>query len=114
MLKFDQTTPDDCFRACLYSVLGRDYDWPLPVIDSEWNPEFIEAVGRAGIMIDFYPITDFQPWFPDFVIMSGIAARGHRHAVVFSVKNYSMVHDPHPSRSGLIAPDGWFVARMIQ
>lgn len=39
--------------------------------------------------------------------MSGMSPRGFRHAVV--ARNGVMVHDPHPTRGGLIGPgeDGW-------
>lgn len=42
-----------------------------------------------------------EDWMPDaLAIVSGNAERGHLHATVW--RGGEMIHDPHPSRAGLL------------
>ena len=83
----------DCLRACVASILELN---PLDVPDfALFGHQWLQA------MICY---CDFDLDTPDeakgYWIAGGMSPRGIRHAVVYLDRQ--MVHDPHPSRSGLV------------
>ena len=115
----------DCFRCCIASIL----ELPAPDVphfmiedwgkekDFTWYPKLTSWLAARGLAYFEHTIAaDFHGprWFAllaaagfdVFHVMSGVSPRA-RHSVV--ARNGVMVHDPHPSRDGLIGPgdDGW-------
>lgn len=101
----------NCFAACVASVLEAPLeDVPNFCADhapDEWWGEFTRWLDRFGMTALRFPYDgDEQVWadamvelLPDtFVLAGGPTPRGP-HCVIYC--NGHMVHDPHPSRSGL-------------
>jgi len=106
----DQTTPTNCFQACLASILE------LPIADV---PDVMNAADLPTPSHWLWPLQDWLqtlglgvlcavPQDPDFarfhsnawLIAAGHSWREHEgHAVVW--RDGAMVHDPHQARGGL-------------
>ncbi len=99
----------DCMRACVYTLLQEDIDLPHPIGEGgHYNFDFFEVLEeKTGKMLTYRP-REKEHW-PDLVIRCGMSPRNIRHAVVWCRSSGTMVHDPHPSRLGLINFDGWYV-----
>jgi hypothetical protein len=111
MKPVDQTTfgvpGGNCFSACVASLLGLPVDdVPYFMADDEWYGRFTAWCEPRGL----YPMTfrfdgpqaflNPDVWTPPgFYILGGASPRGP-HAVV--ARRHEIVHDPHPSRDGLI------------
>lgn len=96
----------DCWSACIASLL----EIPLSEVphfvrhdsQDEINAEMAAWMGRRGFL--YLTISTSGGWTPGehvFAIASGPGPRGHRHCVVWQ-GGRGMVHDPHPSRAGLV------------
>jgi len=96
--------PGNCFAACVASL------FELPV---EEVPHFVAIGGNEfwNVMLEwmrprgFYAISvPYSPHFytPVITIVSGRGPRGFDHSVLW--QNGQMIHDPHPSRAGLLEP----------
>jgi hypothetical protein len=97
----------DCWPACLASLLGISIE-EFPTLrdadNAHWDEyessvrALLKSRGYANIII--HNRHDLE-WAPrGWSVLVGPAERGQDHAVVgFDGK---MVHDPHPSRAGLI------------
>jgi hypothetical protein len=103
MTPVDQTTfghpGGNCFSACVASILDLTIDDVPYFMDVEdWIAKFARWLDRY----DLYPVT-FKvgpEWHPaGLYILGGKSSRGD-HAVVARARE--IVHDPHPSREGLI------------
>jgi hypothetical protein len=93
----------NCFAACLASLLDLPL-WMVPPFDQmfgrgdwrgrvdEWLLRMFqsELVDTSGHQVDA---------LPEFYIASGRSARGVKHSVIYSAGK--LVHDPHPSDSGI-------------
>jgi hypothetical protein len=115
----------DCFRCCIASILELPADQVPHVYEGEG---WFDETGRVGMKrlrdwlatIGFYyfefelPADKVDEWVDGFdchYIISGMGARGVRHVCVgFSGK---IVHDPHPSRSGIEPDNGKFLLGLI-
>lgn len=112
MIPLDQTmfgngenggSTGNCWQACVASLL----DLPLATVphfalkESWWQDTkdfVIETTGLGfGCFKPNFPMTDEGY----YVIGTGISDRGLRHAVILDGVTGELVHDPHPSRSGL-------------
>lgn len=107
------TEPGDCFRACVASVLDVPIgEVPNFVAEAAWFRALLDWLAPRGLWFVSMPATP-APWIPDGVhyIASGPAPRGVSHAVVMS--DGLLVHDPHPSRDGLLSVErlGFFCVR---
>ncbi len=106
-------TPGDCFRCCVASLLDLPAsevphfcDWPSPSIN--WVPRLAAWLAPRGLLYlpldgipDCWLAGDRRP----LVIAGGKSPRGEwGHNVVgeLSRAGYRLVHDPHPSRAGLV------------
>lgn len=117
----------DCWRAGIASILGlsldevphfvRDYPTPADATSAVWfnetcrwltehhgvtalfydNPAAIRAEGRSE-----------QSAFP-LILLDGRSPRDIAHVVVGDAITGEMLHDPHPSRAGLLTVTGAFV-----
>lgn len=101
----------DCMRACVYTLIGENAGLPHP-IDSKnglWNFKFFSEIERRGRDLVYQPKR--KDHWTGLVIACGPGPRGHRHAVVWNIDHNVMFHDPHPSRSGLLGIDGWYILK---
>ena len=116
--KFDQEVLNnppkdygDCTRAVVYTLAQKNLDLPHPINyedSTQWNMAFFDDLEEKGYILNFAPDNEKEFW-PRYVGRSGISPRGTRHLVVWDREMNEMFHDPHPSRSGLISFDGWFI-----
>ncbi len=122
---YDQTTFSDkaagtygdCFAACCKTLLQNPLEgFPHPINheNGEWNPAFFDALEKAEFDVTYNknrPNKDFS-FLPQFVMACGPTVRtettGATHAVVWDTWNRKMVHDPHPSRAGILEIDCWY------
>ena len=95
----------NCMAACFASVLGGDiaeYDAIIdPVIGGNWW-HAVEELWRSHGYLIMRISASASDWSggPDALCFaSGTSPRGVRHMCVFA--GGEIVHDPHPSRSGL-------------
>lgn len=117
----------DCFRCCIASLLELPAEAVPHFMADDWGKDkdftwygklngWLAA--RGVVLLELGPIPDEfhgPKWFESiaaggfdaFHVMSGMSPRGFRHSVV--ARNGVVVHDPHPDRTGLVAPgdDGW-------
>lgn len=103
--------PGDCLRACVASLLGEPYD-TVPHFarhHSWWDYMRRWARARGGdfACLDATNVRDSLINTPPgmLIIGSGPSPRGpFRHVVIVDL-DLQLVHDPHPSRAGLIHVD---------
>lgn len=113
MIPVDQTKfgerAGNCFAACIASILGLSLSrlpnfcaWP----ESEWwertNAWLAEHHGVRALMVvaDSFGAKGLGELSDVYHIKSGDGPRGLKHSVVGLGEE--VVHDPHPSRSGLV------------
>ena len=125
MTALDYTIHGNCLAACLASLLEMSLN-EVPVLEDagdQWADllwDFLQSHGYE-LQGSFYPRSpDIQAWWPQleqrsrgvagFYIAGGKSHRTHvkrGHAVLY--QKAMMVHDPHPSRSGLLSVDHIFM-----
>lgn len=93
----------NCFAACLASMLDLPL-WMVPPFEdmfgrSDWSERVDEWLRRVWRLERVRTEGHKVDVMPEFYIGSGLSPRGVRHSVIYS--NGIMVHDPHPSRSGI-------------
>lgn len=99
----------DCLRAAIATLLQEPPD-RVPHFS-----EFADWIGGVRCYRDdlelrwrrpdksLFPVAGADgPW----VVGCGRSPRGHLHAVVVSATDGALVHDPHPSRAGLVGDIG--------
>lgn len=107
MIPVDQTTfgdpGGDCFSACVASLMHLTIDQvPYFMGDTDWYARFEKWLAAYAL----YPLClvsfQYDERFHGFYIMGGKSPRGNfQHSVI--AKRGMIVHDPHPSRAGLIS-----------
>lgn len=106
-------TPGDCLRACLAMLLDVDLTAvPHVVMFAAWWDEARRTVRRLQPGADLayfegitFPLYDDAE--PRVVIASGPSPRGpFAHVVMVEAAGGEVLHDPHPSRAGLVSVDG--------
>lgn len=107
----------DCWRACIAGLLGylTSADVPHFVAQDETELDWLEQTQQwlrkqCGFELHYfanqYPITSsVMP----LVIVVGRSPRGIGHAILARADTGAVVHDPHPSRDGLVDTTGVFV-----
>ena len=94
----------DCVRACLASYFELELtDVPeIPTSSSfeQWSA-FDDFVESRGLERSYVPGLHGEVYF-----VSGLTARGLYHLVL--MQDYRLLHDPHPSRAGLIKAEYTF------
>jgi hypothetical protein len=106
----------DCWRACIAGLLGYSRDVvPHFVAQDETELDWLAQTQewlrkQCGYELHYfaasYPITTSVM---GLVIAVGRSPRGVGHAVLNDAITGAMVHDPHPSRDGLVDTTGVFV-----
>lgn len=101
----------DCFRACVRTLLQLEEPLPHPVApEGGWSDEFIKAMDSLGWTMNGRPLPAPEGWDYDFLprvlIAGGPTKRTPQtqanHAVIWDRVANRMIHDPHPSRDGLL------------
>jgi hypothetical protein len=108
----DDSIPGDCFRTCIACILGFEDVRMVPHFVHEdmlgkghwWSLAWRFVMEHASLqlietepMFPYY-LDDFHP----YVIVGGGSPRSGRHAVIADARTGEVVHDPHPSRAGLL------------
>lgn len=100
----DQRTSNDCLRCCVATVLGLRYEEVGDFAVARQAEALIRWAATKGLAVvylqacgdgEMISVLGSGLW-----IASGPTFRGTRHAVVY--RGPELVHDPHPSRSGLL------------
>jgi hypothetical protein len=118
MIPVTQTRMGDhgnCLSACVASLLEIPIEW-VPNFTRERDPEisqpmklnaWLSSIGLEAL----YCMTDImhpEHVIPDgYYIITGWSPRGRPHVVIGRGKH--IVHDPHPSRAGLVSVDGFIM-----
>lgn len=103
--------PGDCWKACIASLLGvENYD-SVPHFalygDAWWPETYRWVLINHGLSLTYWG-EDVVPPHPGIYIGSGPSPRGDfYHAVIVDEKG-NLIHDPHPSRAGVIRVAGYF------
>jgi len=122
------TPPDsigDCFRCCIASILELPAAAVPHFYDGEAFTDESGAIGKRRLLEFLKPLGYFffelefeEEWLPkwnDYLAchytISGRSPRGFRHTCV--AYGGRMVHDPHPSRAGIISEDGKYLLGFI-
>lgn len=112
----DGTIHGNCFRACIASILHIDID-DIPKFESmasgEWHIPFFNFLNANGY--EFMGTGKPKGIYDGYIIAFGDSHRKyvtHGHSVIY--KDGKMVHDPHPSRSGLKKLKGFYMIEKIK
>ena len=90
----------NCANACFASILEINIE-DVPCFEDMDENQCPPALSEWLESLGFYRIRFEEPiFFPGYYIVNGISPRGHLHSVVY--KGPEMVHDPHPSRAGIL------------
>jgi len=94
----------NCIAAALASLLEVGLD-DVPKFEemgeNRWWIELRKWLKIQGFHLMSWEIeTGKEFYLPGYFIACGPSPRGFEHAVIY--KNTEMVHDPHPSRDGLV------------
>ncbi len=102
----------NCVAACVASLLELPLaDVPNICAASSGPPEqwlerlnaWLRRYGLVAVLLDTADFFDWS-WFGGaWCIVSGKSERGLLHATVW--RDGQLVHDPHPSKSGICAPE---------
>lgn len=118
------TEAGNCMPACLASILEIPLDDIPHFAGNHYEPrDFHKAVDEWLRSIGYRPIRMYvenieecalyiEGWSDEFVLLSGDSPRGDwAHIVVGKVSDhgysFDVVHDPHPSGSGLASDPKW-------
>ena len=119
MIPVDQTTfghpGGNCFSACVASLLELDiFEVPYFMDEGEgrpkWHVQLDTWLGPRDLYALHFDIQDREAydrdnlWPKGFYILNGRSPRGDHAVVACGAK---VAHDPHPSRDGLIAIEGF-------
>ncbi len=98
----------DCFRCCIASLLELNAEKVphfVELFPESWWIETNKWLWMKGFFLQNYPIVAIDEDYPflisDFHLISGKSPRGLGHTCVG--KEGKIVHDPHPSRDGLVS-----------
>lgn len=107
--------PGNCFPAAIASLLHCDLDavpQPEEGDRNDWGAywprvaEFLACRGLFMLLVPHGPdshesTATYAGWERSLCMAMGMGPRGHRHVVVY--RGHELVHDPHPSRAGLVS-----------
>lgn len=107
--------PGDCWKACIASLLQ------VPVYDDV--PHFVElddgkgswwqltnqfVWGMTGRTLMHWRNPKYLPEDQEVFIGTGPSPRGNFHHAVLVDRHGDLIHDPHPSRAGILAVEEYF------
>jgi hypothetical protein len=129
MTPVDQLTVDRTHGDCLSAALASIIDMPLEDVptfvsdhatndgdnDAEWHwwRRLIVWLRDHGYTLAPFDEADESSWpeVGEHYLALGHTNRGTYHAVVYA--DAHLVHDPHPSRDGLLAVDRAYTIRRV-
>lgn len=103
--------PGDCWKACVASLLDvEDYDSvPHFVALEHWWAETYKYVHETtGQSLRKWRTHSIIPEGLDLLIGVGPSPRGDFHHAVIVDRVGALVHDPHPSRMGILEVEEFF------
>ncbi len=131
----DGSTPGDCFRTAIASLLGYKValdvphfvDQPKDAPTGKWYDDTVAWLTEHGYRLTIFedtiqsmtlwtdgvvsqPLKDLElPGFKGVTLLAhGMSERGLRHTVVW--RDGELLHDPHPSGAGLVSePDEYWL-----
>lgn len=85
----------DCFRAAIRTLAQRDLELlphPIDLSNGNWNVEFFDVLRETHVALG---------------LISGRSPRnnGTNHIAVYDFMQNHIIHDPHPSRAGILTRD---------
>ncbi len=97
----------NCMNAAFASILEIDIE-DIPLFENmpesgygtKENPSWFSALTGWLESIGFHLLQWDEVYLPVYFVYNGPSLRGVEHSVVY--KGSEMVHDPHPSRDGLV------------
>jgi hypothetical protein len=101
-----QRTTSDCFSACLSWLLGLpqdevpDFTDPDDARSGQFYRNLSDWLRPRGLRLMMVEWRDMPPMLGGPIIVRGISPREKAHAVLWD--DNGLLHDPHPSRAGLI------------
>jgi len=109
--------PGDCWKACVASLLDvQDYDSvPHFVALEDWWGETVKYVwAETGKSLRKWRDPAFIPEGLDYFIGTGPSPRGDFYHAVIVDRDGNLVHDPHPSRLGILAVEDYFAPLPVE
>lgn len=105
--------PGDCYRTCLAIIADTDPS-TMPNFGRFWLNNswwfaarlWAQSIGRDLGYYDVDVARANPDWLSDLVIGSGPSPRGNFDHCVILDRHLELVHDPHPSRAGLVKVEG--------
>jgi hypothetical protein len=109
----------NCLPACVASILELDLE-DVPFLfhnpDELTSGIYVPQVERLdawlrplGLCASEWRLSHATPPEDDFYVLCGFSPRGRGHVVVARGAAPLVVHDPHPSRAGLVSADAFMV-----
>lgn len=102
----NESSKGDCFRACLATILELPIQKVPHFALLDFAPDVSVSMQCAQAWLEangyemWMGIDDGERPLP-LCIVNGLSPRGIKHAVVGDTATGEIIHDPHPSRSGL-------------
>lgn len=104
--------PGDCWKACIASLLSvEDYDSVPHFVElgeSWWQETHQYVWGQTGKTLYKWHKPELIPEGIEHLIGVGPSPRGDFYHAVIVDRSGQLVHDPHPSRKGLVAVEEYF------
>ncbi len=106
MIPKHQTRPDNCFPACIASILEMEVDDIIQIQEhydeSNWYEILQQWLNKMGYM--YRMLTESDNILDRYIIVIGLSPRNtdskSTHAVVYF--NGDIIHDPHPDNTGIL------------
>lgn len=93
----------NCFQAAIASIVEKPLN-EVPhfaaIEDDTWWEQTLEFLSNNGYSVYDCSPEELPHVKDSLVLVVGKSERGVNHSVIF--KNGKLLHDPHPSRSGII------------
>jgi hypothetical protein len=103
-------TRGDCMRACIATLLQEDPTTLPHFVNDPNEPNWLNGLNKflATRGLFYVQVPNVRMFWPCaagdvYHLLIGTTKRETKHAVV--AMNGKMIHDPHPSREGLISND---------
>lgn len=116
----EQGKVGDCWRCCIATLVyltAAEVPHFVELHEGDWlfqtNEWLYQRFGKKLFNGPAeYPVIPGDPaWLP--VIVIGKSSRGFGHAILADGNSGDMIHDPHPSRDGLVSENQTFVLRTV-
>jgi len=120
----EKHTRGDCARACVLTLAQREMgELPHPIAENgEWNLDFFDALEKAGLVLKCCALRDGIDYsaLPRVLAAAGPTVRTDpskgnvTHMVIWDRLTERCLHDPHPSRAGLLSVEMFYWLETIE